>query len=121
MNGRDPVGVLAKQGIYAAVGIVLMLTLARFHYRRLRYFAAPFLLIAIALLVAVKIPHVGVDAERRPALDLHRPDLDPAVRDREGGGAGVRRRGAGLAQAAAAHADAAVQPGRRRGRGGAAC
>ncbi len=60
VQGHDPVGVLAKQGIYAAVGIVLMLTLARFNYRRLRYFAAPFLLVAIALLIAVKIPHVGV-------------------------------------------------------------
>jgi cell division protein FtsW len=60
VQGHDPVSVLAKQGIYAAVGIVLMLVLARFNYRRLRYFAAPFLMIAIALLVAVKIPHVGV-------------------------------------------------------------
>jgi high-affinity nickel permease len=31
------------------VGVVLMLTLARFSYRRLRYFAAPFLLVAILL------------------------------------------------------------------------
>ncbi len=60
VQGQDPVGVLAKQGMYAVVGVILMLVLARFNYRRLRYFAAPFLLIAIALLVAVKIPHVGV-------------------------------------------------------------
>src|SRR5439155_1702298 len=43
VQGHDPVSVLAKQGVYAAVGIVLMLMLARFNYRRLRYFAAPFL------------------------------------------------------------------------------
>ncbi|MDX6496078.1 MAG: cell division protein FtsW, partial [Gaiellales bacterium] len=60
VNGRDPVGVLAKQGIYAAAGILLMMMMARFNYRRLRYFAAPFLLVAITLLVAVKIPHIGV-------------------------------------------------------------
>jgi cell division protein FtsW len=60
VQGHDPVGALARQGIYAVVGVVLMLMLARFSYRRLRYFAAPFLLVAILLLVAVKIPHVGV-------------------------------------------------------------
>ena len=34
--------------------------LARFSYRRLRYFAAPILFATIALLIAVKVPGIGV-------------------------------------------------------------
>ena len=51
---------LIKQAIYAVVGVVGMLVLARFNYRRLRYFAAPILFISIGLLIAVKIPGIGV-------------------------------------------------------------
>ena len=61
VEGQDPVGALARQAVYAAVGVVAMLVLARFSYRRLRYFAAPILFISIALLVAVKIPGIGVN------------------------------------------------------------
>jgi cell division protein FtsW len=60
VEGQDPVGALARQSVYAAVGVVVMLVLARFSYRRLRYFAAPILFISIAMLVAVKIPGIGV-------------------------------------------------------------
>ena len=60
VEGQDPVGALARQAVYAAVGVIAMLVLARFSYRRLRYFAAPILFISIALLVAVKIPGIGV-------------------------------------------------------------
>jgi cell division protein FtsW len=60
VQGQDPVGALVHQAVYAAVGVVGMLILARFSYRRLRYFAAPILLASIALLVAVKVPGIGV-------------------------------------------------------------
>jgi cell division protein FtsW len=60
VEGHDPAGTLAKQAIYAAVGVASMLVLARFSYRRLRYFAAPILFATIALLIAVKVPGIGV-------------------------------------------------------------
>ena len=60
VEGHDPIGTLAKQSVYAAVGVVAMLTLARFSYRRLRFVAAPILFVSIALLIAVKIPGIGV-------------------------------------------------------------
>jgi cell division protein FtsW len=60
VEGHDPIGTLAKQAVYAAVGVVAMLTLARFSYRRLRFVAAPILFVSIALLIAVKIPGIGV-------------------------------------------------------------
>jgi cell division protein FtsW len=60
VEGHDPAGTLAKQAIYAAVGVAAMLVLARFPYRRLRYFAAPILFATIALLIAVKVPGIGV-------------------------------------------------------------
>jgi cell division protein FtsW len=61
VEGQDPAGALARQAVYAAVGVIAMLVLARFSYRRLRYFAAPILFASIALLVAVKIPGIGVN------------------------------------------------------------
>jgi cell division protein FtsW len=60
VEGRDPAGTLARQAVYAAVGVASMLVLARFSYRRLRYFAAPILFATIALLIAVKVPGIGV-------------------------------------------------------------
>jgi cell division protein FtsW len=60
VEGHDPAGTLARQAVYAAVGVASMLTLARFSYRRLRYFAAPILFGTIALLIAVKVPGIGV-------------------------------------------------------------
>jgi cell division protein FtsW len=60
VEGHDPAGTLARQAVYAAVGVAAMLVLARFSYRRLRYFAAPILFATIALLIAVKVPGIGV-------------------------------------------------------------
>ena len=60
VEGHDPIGALAHQAVYAAVGVVAMLVLARFSYRRLRYFAAPILFVSIGLLIAVKVPGIGV-------------------------------------------------------------
>ena len=60
VNGDDPASVLLKQGVYAIVGVVAMLGMARFHYRRLRYVAPLILFICVGLLIAVKVPGVGV-------------------------------------------------------------
>jgi cell division protein FtsW len=61
VTGHDPAGTLVRQAVYAAVGVAGMLVLARFSYRRLRYFAAPILFGTIALLIAVKVPGIGVN------------------------------------------------------------
>ena len=59
--GRDPVSVLLKQGIYAALGIAVMAALARTPYRRLRWWAVPLLVVIVGLLVLVLIPGVGAE------------------------------------------------------------
>jgi cell division protein FtsW len=59
--GRDPVSVLLKQGIYAGLGIGVMAALARTPYRRLRYWAVPFLGFVVVLLVLVLIPGIGAE------------------------------------------------------------
>ena len=58
----DPSTFLAQQSAWAALGVAAMLLSARIDYRRLRFLAVPLLLLAVALLVAVLIPGVGVRA-----------------------------------------------------------
>src|SRR5256712_9894108 len=59
---EDPGMFLAQQSAWAALGIAAMLVAARVDYHRLRLFAVPLLLLAVALLVAVLVPGVGVTA-----------------------------------------------------------
>jgi cell division protein FtsW len=59
LAGRDPVAVLVRQGAYAALGVGAMAAMARCPYGKLRYFAVPFLLVVLALLVLVLVPGVG--------------------------------------------------------------
>jgi cell division protein FtsW len=61
LSNRDPLSVLAKQSVYAAVGIAAMLVCGRFPYRRLRYVAPPILLFTVVLLVLVLIPGIGAE------------------------------------------------------------
>ncbi|MBE0596249.1 MAG: putative lipid II flippase FtsW, partial [Desulfuromonadales bacterium] len=53
---------LKRQGVYAIVGLLVMAVAMRFNYRYLRPLAAPFLLLCIALLVAVILPGIGTEA-----------------------------------------------------------
>jgi cell division protein FtsW (lipid II flippase) len=53
---------LKKQVIFAIAGIIGMLLIMRVPYRQYRRFAYPFLLISVALLLAVFIPGVGKKA-----------------------------------------------------------
>ena len=59
---EDPGMFLAQQSAWAGLGIAAMLVAARVDYHRLRLFAVPLLLLAVALLVAVLVPGVGVTA-----------------------------------------------------------
>lgn len=51
-----------RQVFGTALGVAVMLVLARLDYRKLRIFARPLMLLSIALLVAVLIPNVGKTA-----------------------------------------------------------
>ena len=43
----DPMSYLKKQGIYALIGVALMIAAARFDYRRLRLLAPALVLVAL--------------------------------------------------------------------------
>jgi len=58
---------LKRQGLFAAVGLLVMFAFMHIDYRKLRPFAVPFLLACIALLVAVLIPGIGTSAGGPPA------------------------------------------------------
>ena len=53
LGNGDPVTFLKRQGIYALIGIALLVAASRFDHRRLRGLAPPLLLTALALCIAV--------------------------------------------------------------------
>lgn len=60
VDGRNPLSALVRQGVYAVLGICCMAGAARFQYPRLRVLAPVLMLMALAGLVLVKVPGVGV-------------------------------------------------------------
>jgi cell division protein FtsW len=60
VNGSNPLSPLVRQGTYAVLGIACMVGAARFRYRRWRLLSPILMLIALAGLVMVKVPGVGV-------------------------------------------------------------
>ena len=52
VGGADPGYYLKRQGIYAALGIALMVVLQRWDYRRLRLLAPALVVISLALLAS---------------------------------------------------------------------
>ena len=65
VGGKDPSYYLKRQGIYAALGIVLMIVVQRWDYRRLRVLAPGFILLSLGLLVAVLAIGPPVNGARR--------------------------------------------------------
>ncbi len=63
-NG-DPMTYLKRQGIYAALGIALMLAASRFDNRRLRLLAPPLVLVALALCAVVLVLGPEINGARR--------------------------------------------------------
>jgi cell division protein FtsW len=53
LGNGDPVTFLKRQGIYALIGVALMVAASRFDHRRLRNLAPPLVLAALVLCVAV--------------------------------------------------------------------
>jgi cell division protein FtsW len=61
----DPMSYLKKQGVYALLGVVLMMLAARFDYRRLRALAPPLVLTALFLCLVVLGIGTRVNGARR--------------------------------------------------------
>src|SRR5213078_1889139 len=61
----DPMSYLKKQGIYALIGVALMMAAARFDYRRLRALAPGLVLTSVFLCLAVLAIGTRVNGARR--------------------------------------------------------
>jgi cell division protein FtsW len=61
----DPMSYLKKQGIYALIGVALMIAAARFDYRRLRLAAPTLVLVALGLCAGVLVIGSRVNGARR--------------------------------------------------------
>jgi cell division protein FtsW len=60
VDGANPLSPLMRQGVYAVLGIGCMVGAARFRYRRWRLLAPVLMLMALAGLLMVKVPGIGV-------------------------------------------------------------
>ncbi len=65
VGGQNPTYYLERQGLYAALGIVLMMVAQRWDYRRLRMFAPSLVLVALFLLVVVLAIGPAINGARR--------------------------------------------------------
>jgi cell division protein FtsW len=65
LGNGDPMSYLKRQAVYALIGLVLMVTAARFDYHRLRYLAPPLLLVALGLCAAVLVLGPEINGARR--------------------------------------------------------
>lgn len=65
VGGADPGYYLKRQGIYATLGIVLMLGAQRWDYRRLRALAPTLVVVSLVLLVAVLVAGAAVNGAKR--------------------------------------------------------
>jgi cell division protein FtsW len=65
VGGSDPIYYLKRQGIYAALGIVLMIVAQRWDYRRLRLLSPVLVLASLGLLAAVLVIGPAINGARR--------------------------------------------------------
>jgi cell division protein FtsW len=65
VGGSDPVYYLKRQVIYATLGIVAMIVLQRWDYRRLRLLSPVLVLASLGLLVAVLLVGPAINGARR--------------------------------------------------------
>src|SRR4051812_46073109 len=65
VGGNDPSYYLKRQGIYAALGIVLMVIAQRWDYRRLKVLAPTLVMVSLGLLVAVLAIGPAINGARR--------------------------------------------------------
>ena len=75
-----------RQGLWCFLGLGLLWVAARFDYHRLRRIAAPIALVTVLLLVAVLLPHVGLELNgARRWLRLGPLQMQPAELAKMGG------------------------------------
>jgi cell division protein FtsW len=65
LEQTDPMSYLKRQGIYALIGVVLMMTASRFDYRRLRLLAPALVLTALGGCLAVLLIGSRINGARR--------------------------------------------------------
>jgi cell division protein FtsW len=65
LGNGDPVTFLKRQGIYALLGIALMVAASRFDHRRLRVLAPPLVLVALVLCAVVLVLGPPINGARR--------------------------------------------------------
>jgi cell division protein FtsW len=65
VGGSDPIYYLKRQGIYAALGIILMIVAQRWDYRRLRLLSPVLVLASLGLLTAVLVIGPAINGARR--------------------------------------------------------
>jgi cell division protein FtsW len=65
LGGSDPVFYLKREGIYALIGLTLLMIGSRIDYRALRYFAPVLMLTSLGLCVAVLVIGQEVNGARR--------------------------------------------------------
>ena len=73
----DPITFLKRQGIYALLGVALMLAASRFDHRRLRQLAAPLVLTALGLCALVLVVAPEINGAKR-WLDLGPASFQPS-------------------------------------------
>jgi cell division protein FtsW len=65
LGNGDPITFLKRQGIYALLGVGLMVATSRFDHRKLRHLAPPLVLAALALCVVVLVVAPEINGARR--------------------------------------------------------
>ena len=90
VGGNDPSYYLKRQGIYAALGIVLMVVAQRWDYRRLRTLSPLLVLACLGLLAAVLVIGPSINGARRwislgPAVFQPSELVEARARDLGGG------------------------------------
>ena len=65
VGGQNPNYYLERQGLYAVLGIALMVVLRHWDYRRLRLLAKPLVLISLVLLAGVLVVGPAINGARR--------------------------------------------------------
>jgi cell division protein FtsW len=73
----DPITFLKRQGVYALVGVALLLAASRFDHRRLRLLAPPLVLAALGLCAAVLVVAPEINGAKR-WLDLGPASFQPS-------------------------------------------
>ena len=77
LGNGDPITYLKRQGIYALIGVALMLTASRFDHRRLRVLAPPLVLTALGLCAIVLVVAPEINGAKR-WLDLGPASFQPS-------------------------------------------